>query len=122
MPRGNAAKSKSASPPLIPVFGAQGPPRRRLMSGHHAIVIGGSIGGLLAAEVLCARFERVTLVERDRLPQGAVPRKGVPQSRQTHGLLAGGRQALEHLFPGLTAELISEGAVPSDVLADAMWF
>jgi 2-polyprenyl-6-methoxyphenol hydroxylase-like FAD-dependent oxidoreductase len=90
--------------------------------GQHAIVVGGSIGGLLAAEVLCRRFERVTLVERDRLPQGAVPRKGVPQSRQTHGLLAGGRQALEHLLPGITAELISDGAVPSDVLADAMWF
>jgi len=92
------------------------------MTGQHAIVVGGSIGGLLAAEVLCARFERVTLVERDRLPQGAAPRKGVPQSRQTHGLLAGGRQALEQLFPGITAELISEGAVPSDVLADALWF
>ena len=101
---------------------ADGVGGRRALIGQHAIVVGGSIGGLLAAEVLCPRFERVTLVERDRLPQGAVPRKGVPQSRQTHGLLAGGRQALEHLFPGITAELVSDGAVPSDVLADAMWF
>ncbi|MEP7310609.1 MAG: monooxygenase [Acidobacteriota bacterium] len=92
------------------------------MTGQHAIVVGGSIGGLLAAEVLCPRFERVTLVERDRLPQGAVPRKGVPQSRQTHGLLAGGLQALEHLFPGITTELRAEGAVPGDVLADVGWF
>lgn len=92
------------------------------VTGQHAIVVGGSIAGLLAAEVLGQRFERVTLIERDAFPDGAEPRKGVPQSRQTHGLLASGRQALERLFPGFTADVLEQGAVPSDVLADTLWF
>ena len=33
---------------------------------HHAIVIGGSMAGLLAARVLSEHFERVTILERDR--------------------------------------------------------
>ena len=35
---------------------------------RHAIVIGGSMGGLLAARVLSEYFERVTIVDRDRFP------------------------------------------------------
>lgn len=37
--------------------------------GEHAIVLGGSMAGLLAARVLSDFFERVTLIERDQLPQ-----------------------------------------------------
>ena len=35
---------------------------------QHAIVIGGSMSGMLAARVLSDHYERVTLVERDQLP------------------------------------------------------
>ncbi|MBW4554318.1 MAG: hypothetical protein KME35_24935 [Aphanocapsa sp. GSE-SYN-MK-11-07L] len=35
---------------------------------NHAIVIGGSIAGLLAARVVSDRFDCVTVVERDQLP------------------------------------------------------
>lgn len=56
-------------------------------SGAHAIVMGGSIAGLLAARVLSDHFDKVTLVERDRFPDGVETRKGVPQGRPTHGLL-----------------------------------
>ncbi len=45
---------------------------------HHAVVIGASMAGLLAARVPSEYFERVTLIERDRL-EGMGPRKGVPQ-------------------------------------------
>lgn len=41
------------------------PPSDR--SGH-ALVIGGSIAGLLTARVLSERFRWVTIVERDRFP------------------------------------------------------
>lgn len=92
------------------------------MNGRHAVVVGGSMAGLLAARVLTDWFEQVTLIERDELPSGPAPRKGVPQSRQTHGLLAGGCEVLEQLFPGMTADLIREGAVPGDMLADSWWF
>ena len=58
----------------------------------HAIVIGGSVGGLLAARVLAGYFERVTIVERDRFPAIGEQRRGVPQGRHTNGLLARRRQ------------------------------
>jgi 2-polyprenyl-6-methoxyphenol hydroxylase-like FAD-dependent oxidoreductase len=76
-----------------------------------AIVIGGSIAGLLAARVLADRFRRVTIVERDRgEPDG--DRKGVPHARHLHVLLRRGLLAFEELFPGLRAELEAAGAEP----------
>ena len=46
--------------------------------GGHALVVGGSMAGLLAARVLADHFERVTIVERDGFPDGPAFRKGVP--------------------------------------------
>ena len=88
----------------------------------HAIVIGGSIAGLLAARVLSDRFAQVTIMERDHLPTGAETRKGTPQSRHGHGLLAGGAQIIERLLPGFRAELLANGALPCDVIGDARWY
>jgi 2-polyprenyl-6-methoxyphenol hydroxylase-like FAD-dependent oxidoreductase len=78
--------------------------------GEHAVVIGASMGGLLAARVLSDAFERVTIVERDRLPAGVQARKGVPQGRHGHGLHPAGLRVLEELFPGFTAEVAGDGA------------
>ena len=89
---------------------------------RHAVVIGGSMAGLLAARVLSGRFEQVTLIERDALPPSLDNRRGVPQGRHTHGLLAGGRQALEMFFPGISAELVAAGAVSGDIVRDTRWF
>src|SRR5579862_5738472 len=61
---------------------------------QHAIVIGGSMAGLLAARVLSDHFERVTIIERDQLIDDTQPRKGVPQGRHVHALLAGGAAIL----------------------------
>lgn len=76
----------------------------------HAIVIGGSIAGLLAAHVLSDRFTQVTIMERDHLPTGAETRKGTPQSRHGHGLLAGGAQIIERLLPGFRGTVGERGA------------
>lgn len=78
--------------------------------GAHAVVLGASIGGLLAARVLSEHFAQVTVVERDRLPNDGRPRRGVPQGRHAHLLLAPGARALEELFPGLLAEVVEAGA------------
>ncbi len=59
-----------------------GKPKR--FETHHAVVIGGSMAGLLAARVLSEHFERVTIIERDHLVDNAEPRKGVPQGRHVH--------------------------------------
>jgi hypothetical protein len=90
--------------------------------GRHAIVIGASMGGLLAGRALADYYDEVTLVDRDALPLGYEPRKGVPQGRHTHGLLARGREVLDQLFPGFTAEMVAEGAVPGDVADTVLWF
>jgi 2-polyprenyl-6-methoxyphenol hydroxylase-like FAD-dependent oxidoreductase len=82
----------------------------------HAIVIGASIAGLVVARALTDRFDRVTVLERDRLPDRPAPRRGVPQGRHVHLLLAAGARALEELFPGLLDELFAAGA--SDVGID----
>lgn len=96
--------------------------RNSWVRSGHAVVIGGSIAGLLTARVLADFFERVTILERDRFPiEAPAPRKGVPQCTQLHILLSRGLQIMENLFPGLEAELIDAGAVVLDMSADVEW-
>jgi 2-polyprenyl-6-methoxyphenol hydroxylase-like FAD-dependent oxidoreductase len=78
----------------------------------HAVVIGASLAGLLAARVLADHVERVTVLDRDVLPEAAVPRRGVPQGHQLHLLLGQGRKEVERLFPGYGRRLVAAGAVP----------
>ena len=78
--------------------------------GEHAVVLGASMGGLLAARVLADSYHRVTVVERDVLPAEPVNRRGVPQGRQPHLLLARAAQILEVHFPGILDELVAAGA------------
>jgi len=76
----------------------------------HAIVIGASVAGLLAARVLADAYARVTIVERDELPPVGEGRKAVPQGSHAHVLLASGQRAIEELLPGITGELFAAGA------------
>jgi 2-polyprenyl-6-methoxyphenol hydroxylase-like FAD-dependent oxidoreductase len=92
------------------------------MERDRAIVIGGSMAGLLAARVLSDHYREVILVERDSLPDGPQQRRGVPQGRHTHGLLASGREVLERFFPGLSSSLIGRGALTGDIVRDCRWF
>ncbi|WBO69608.1 FAD-dependent oxidoreductase [Streptomyces camelliae] len=81
--------------------------------GHgHAVVIGSGLAGLTAARALADFMDRVTVIERDRLPSGSGRRRGVPQARHTHTLMPAARQGLEQLFPGIVADLTAAGAVP----------
>jgi len=90
---------------------------------NRAIVLGGSMAGLLATRVLADEFGEVLLVDRDRFSSDPESRKGVPQARHVHVLLARGRTILESLFPGLLDDLTAAGAVsldwPRDVLVAA---
>jgi hypothetical protein len=75
----------------------------------HAIVIGGSIAGLLAARVLSEFFEYVTVLDRDDIEDVPQPRKGVPQGHQIHAILTRSYEMLLELFPGLPEEIVAEG-------------
>jgi 2-polyprenyl-6-methoxyphenol hydroxylase-like FAD-dependent oxidoreductase len=94
------------------------------MSGtvDRALVIGSSIAGLLAAQALSEAYAEVIVLDRDDLPYGPVPRGGVPQIRHAHGLLAGGREAMEALLPGLTADLVAAGAIVGDAQEAMLYY
>lgn len=90
--------------------------------GEHAIVIGASMGGLLAARALADFYTTVTVLERDAFPAADTPRKGVPQGRHAHGLLARGSAVLEAFFPGYNAEVVAQsGGLIGDVANDVIW-
>lgn len=89
---------------------------------QQAIVIGASMGGLLAARALADYYQQVTVLERDIFPNPGENRQGVPQDRHAHGLLSRGREAIEQLFPGITQELKAQGALSADSLQQIRWF
>ena len=78
--------------------------------GERAVVLGASMGGLLAARVLADFFRTVTVVERDVLQADPANRRGVPQGRHAHLLLPRGAQILDELFPGILNALVVDGA------------
>src|SRR5436305_5633859 len=88
---------------------------------EHAVVIGASMGGLAAAAALAHSFQRVTVLERDTLPEGPDNRRGVPQGKHAHGLQPGGLLALEKLLPGITDELVSRGVPAGDLSLIGHW-
>ncbi|MBQ1073754.1 FAD-dependent monooxygenase [Micromonospora sp. C31] len=92
------------------------------MATGSAVVIGASMGGLLTARALTEAYERVTLVDRDLLPERADSRRGVPQGRQLHVLLTRGRQAFEELLPGISAELAAHGVPTVDLHEQVHWY
>lgn len=89
---------------------------------NHAIIIGGSIAGCLAAEVLSPYFDKVTLLEKGDFEDEVNPRKSVPQERHIHVLLQKGEKIMERIFPNLMHDLKAEGAVNVNLGQDIEWF
>jgi 2-polyprenyl-6-methoxyphenol hydroxylase-like FAD-dependent oxidoreductase len=92
-----------------------------LKHGKHAVVLGGSITGLLAARVLADHYAQVTVVERDRLLDWPSGRKGVPQGAHVHGIWPRGLDFIDQLLPGLKVALIAGGANVGDVAGCVNW-
>lgn len=88
------------------------------MTREHAVVIGGSVAGLLAAFGAASGFEQVTIIERDELTDGAEPRKGVPQGRQPHACLPIGLRMVSEFIPDLREQLIAAGCPTLDEIRD----
>lgn len=81
---------------------------------NSAVVLGASMGGLLAARVLADFYQKVTVVERDLLPDVPLNRRGVPQGRHPHALLGKAVEIIGDLFPGIFDQLRSDGAIKWD--------
>ena len=91
-------------------------------SQYHAVVLGGSMAGLLAARVLSNHFDHVTIVERDPVHDQPESRKGQPQTRHLHGLLANGLAIMTRYFPDLPAALVEHGAIVGDMGENMQWY
>ena len=91
-------------------------------SRYHAIVLGGSMAGLLAARVLSNHFDQVTIVERDLVHDQPESRKGQPQTRHLHGLLANGLDIMTRYYPDLPDALAAGGALVTDMTEHMQWY
>jgi 2-polyprenyl-6-methoxyphenol hydroxylase-like FAD-dependent oxidoreductase len=89
--------------------------------GEHAVILGGSMAGLLAARVLSEFYGDVTIVDRDKLITASSTRRGVPQGFHAHALLARGKQILDELFPEIADEMVAAG-MPMLDMGEMHWY
>ena len=88
-----------------------------------AVILGAGFSGLLAAEALSKRFDKVIVIERNQLSWSSPSlRSGVPQAKQFHVLLNSGLTLLEQIFPGINSELDQLGVPLVDYTKDCMLF
>jgi 2-polyprenyl-6-methoxyphenol hydroxylase-like FAD-dependent oxidoreductase len=88
------------------------------MQAKHVVVIGGSVAGLGVALALSGRGHRVTILEADATPLPAShteaftqwKRRGSPQTRHSHALLARLRNLIRDHAPDLLEKLVACGA------------
>ncbi len=64
---------------------------------------------MCAARVLSDHYDKVTVFERDDLPDGPGNRTAVPQGKHVHLLMARGANEFEGLFPGLLDGMVADG-------------
>lgn len=86
-----------------------------------AVVLGGSIAGLMAARVLSEHVDQVTIIDPDDLLDSSGDRSGVPHASQMHGLLDMGRMQMDSWFPDFSDELVSDGAAQGEGAAICMY-
>lgn len=82
---------------------------------NRAVVVGGSMAGLLAARALSDHFAEVLVIERDQIPASPEVRKGVPQGAHLHNLIHRGRRILEDFFPGFVDDMAGRGSALVDM-------
>ncbi len=88
-----------------------------------ALVLGGSIAGLVAARVLADHADEVWIVEPDELDDAPTVRRGAPQGSQAHNLLGRGRTIIEQLLPGIVRQMVHEGGqLLTSGKGGAQWF
>jgi 2-polyprenyl-6-methoxyphenol hydroxylase-like FAD-dependent oxidoreductase len=87
------------------------PPSDATVLFDTACVLGGSVGGLVAARVLADHAREVVIFERDAVDDDARRAgNGAPQERHLHTLLPGGMGWLARWLPGFIADAERHGA------------
>lgn len=82
---------------------------------RRALVLGGSIAGILAAHTLADHHDEVVVVDRDDLANaGTSLRRGIPWAVHIHALLERGRRVIEDFYPGFTADMAATGVPVGD--------
>ncbi len=89
---------------------------------EQAIVIGGSMAGLLTARVLSDHCQNVMIIERDAVQDQPELRKGQPQTRHLHALLASGFQIISSYFPDLPHAFAELDAFTGDMGRHMRWY
>ncbi len=110
-----------AKPVTTPVAPTPATPAAHPGTRTHAVIIGGSVAGLLTARVLAEYFDQITIVERDQYPDKPEPRKSVPQAIHLHNMVTQGWTIMEQLFPHLGNQLLEAGATTIHWPADLLW-
>ncbi|MFE9687637.1 NAD(P)/FAD-dependent oxidoreductase [Streptomyces sp. NPDC006285] len=68
------------------------------------------MAGMLSARASADFVDEVIIIEPDDLPEAPRPRKGLPQARHIHSLVAGGTDAMQSLLPGILQHWLDAGA------------
>jgi 2-polyprenyl-6-methoxyphenol hydroxylase-like FAD-dependent oxidoreductase len=109
----NTASEAAVAPPSAPATGDHiGRTTAKIA------IMGGGLGGLLAAILLARRGHAVTVVERDEEPPVSGPehvfarwaRRGLPQAHQPHLFLGRSVRVLRDEAPDLLEDLLAAGA------------
>jgi len=78
--------------------------------GKRAVVIGGSLAGMLSVRAVTDHYDEVVVLERDTFAGESGPRMSAPQSFHLHVLLKGGENAMERLVPGFRETIENSGS------------
>lgn len=89
---------------------------------EHAIVLGGSFGGLMTARVLSARYRKVTIIEKDAVHHYPEARKGQAHTQHLHGFLPCALDILSRYFPGFKKDVTDNGGIINDFGTAMNWF
>ena len=90
--------------------------------GENAVIIGGSLAGLMTARVLADHFEAVTVLERDHIESKATLHKSIPQGNHLHALLVSGQRAMLSFYPNLFTNLEKAGSVRCRMGRDLVFY
>ncbi len=87
-----------------------------------AIVIVSGMAGNLVVKALSHTFEKVDILEIDKVYNENTPKNKVPQTFQPHVLLKSSETAIDCLFPGIVDQLNEMGRIQTNFTGKLKWY